>query len=281
MVAISRQTAADEIRRQQTLSQEIAKAQAQVSSGKRLSAPSDDVNSWVEISEIGRLQASYGAWTDNVSYGTSRADKAETNLEQMNNLMTRAKELMLQATSTSTGDAGRTTIATELESLRESLSELLNEADYEGTPVFDDNTTLKVPVGRGIQLEAVGTRQSISEGIDVDGTPMTLDAILSQAIAAVNGGTDADRSAALGAVETGLDHVISEQAKQGIRSQRLSTFGERLEDMSLTLNERRSTLEDTDLTETVAEMDQKLLMLEAAQSAYARINQQSLFDLIS
>lgn len=280
MVAISRQTVADEIKRQQALTQEIAKAQISVSSGKKLSAPSDNVHSWVEISEIGRLQASFAAWTGNVSYGASRAEKAQTNLNQINTLMTRAKELVLQAASTSTGEAGRATIATELQSLRDTLSELLNESDFQGIPVFDDGTTLKIPVGRGIQLEAVGTRQSVSEGIDVGGTPMTLDAILAQAITAVGSGTDADRTAALGAVETGLDHVIAEQAKQGIRSERLSTFGERLEDVTLTLEERRSTLEDTDLSETIAKMQQKLLMLEAAQSAFARINQKSLFDLI-
>lgn len=281
MVAISRQTVADEIKRQQALTQEIARAQIAVSSGKKLSTPSDDVYSWVEISEIGRLQANYSAWTSNVSYGESRADKAQTNLNQINALMTRAKELVLQAASTSTGDAGRATIATELQSLRDTLSELLNESDFQGVPVFDDGTTLRIPVGRGIQLEAVGTRQSVSEGIDVSGTPMTLDAILAQAITSVSSGTDADRTAALGAVEKGMDHVIAEQAKQGIRSERLSTFGERLDDVTLTLEERRSTLEDTDLSETIAKMQQKLLMLEAAQSAFARINQKSLFDLIS
>ena len=137
-----------------------------------------------------------------------------------------------------------------------------------------------IPVGRGIQLEAVGTRQSVSENINVSGTPMTLDAILAQAITAVSTGTDADRTAALGGVEKGLDHIIAEQAKQGIRSERLETFGERLTDVALTLRERRSTLEDTDLTETIAKMQQKLLTLEAAQAAFARINQKSLFDLI-
>lgn len=280
MVAISRQTVADEIKRQQVLTQEIAKAQVAVSSGKRLNAPSDDVHAWVEISEIGRLQASYAAWTQNIGYGESRAEKAQTNLNQINSLMTRAKELLLQASSTPTGDSGRAAVVTELTALRETLSDLINETDFQGIPVFDDSTTVKIPVGRGIQLEAVGTRQSISEGIDVNGTPMSLDDILAAAIAAVESGDDAARMAALGGVEDGLDHIINQQAKQGIRAERLTTFSERLQDVSLTLKERRSTLEDTDLTETIARIQQKLLTLEAAQSAFARINKQSLFDLI-
>lgn len=280
MVAISRQTVADEIRRQQTMTQEIAKAQIAVSTGKKLSAPSDDVHSWVEISEIGKLQASYAAWTGNVSYGESRAEKAQTSLEQINTLMTRAKELLVQGVSTAAGETGRAAIVAELGSIRETLSELLNEADYQGVPVFDDTTTIKIPVGRGIQMEAVGTRQSVSEGIDVNGTAMSLDDILANAITAVETGDETTRTTALAAIETGLDHVIGEQARQGIRSERLSAMADRVTGIALTLQERRSGLEDTDLTETIAKMQQKLLTLEAAQAAFARINQQSLFDLL-
>ena len=280
MVAISRQTVADEIRRQQAMTQEIAKAQIAVSTGKKLSAPSDDVHSWVEISEIGKLQASYAAWTGNVSYGESRAEKAQTNLEQINTLMTRAKELLVQGVSTAAGETGRAAIVAELGSIRETLSELLNETDYQGIPVFDDTVTIKIPVGRGIQMEAVGTRQSVSEGIDVNGTAMSLDDIVAAAITAVETGDEAARTAALAGIETGLGHVIGEQAKQGIRSERLSAMADRVTGIALTLRERRSSLEDTDLTETISMMQQKLLTLEAAQAAFARINQQSLFDLL-
>src|SRR3546814_4437339 len=87
--------------------------------------------------------------------------------------MVRAQELLVQASSTSTGDTGRMAIASDLRGIRETLSVLLNETDYQGIPVFDDGTPTRIPVGRGIQLEAVGTRQSISEGIDVNGTPMS------------------------------------------------------------------------------------------------------------
>lgn len=281
MVSITRQTLTDEIRRQQQLAQEITKGQIAVSSGKKYSAPSDDIQSWVQISEIGKMQASYSAWTSNIEYGQSRSAKAENSLDGINNLMVRAQELLVQASSTSTGETGRAAIASDLRGIRETLSVLLNETDYQGIPVFDDGTSTRIPVGRGIQLEAVGTRQSISEGIDINGTPMSLDDILASAISAVESGDDAARTNALGAVETGVDHVINEQANQGIRAERLSSTAEHLTDLTLSLKEKRSSLEETDLTEAIANIQQKLLTLEAAQAAFARINQKSLFDLIS
>ena len=66
---------------------------------------------------------------------------------------------------------------------------------------------------------------------------------------------------------------------QGVRTQRIENIGKRIDDTALTLTERRSTLEDTDLTEVVTKLQNKLMTLEAAQIAFARISKQSLFDL--
>jgi len=65
-----------------------------------------------------------------------------------------------------------------------------------------------------------------------------------------------------------------------VRAQRLEDIDNRLTDSALALTERRSTLEDTDLTETITKLQSKLTTLEAAQAAFARINQTSLFDFL-
>src|SRR3546814_17915680 len=94
---------------------------------------------------------------------------------------------------------------------------------------------------------------------------MSHDDIFASAISAVESGDDAARTNALGAVETGVDHVINEQANQGIRAERLSSTAEHLTDLTLSLKEKRSSLEETDLTEAIANIQQKLLTLEAEQ----------------
>src|SRR3546814_20226771 len=92
---------------------------------------------------------------------------------------------------------------------------------------------------------------------------MSLDDILASAISAVESGDDAARTNALGAVETGVDHVINEQANQGIRAERLSSTAAHLADLTLSLKEKRSSLEETALTEANEKIKQKLPKLEA------------------
>lgn len=280
MVAITSQTMADEIRRQQRLSQSIADDQAAVSSGKKIRVPSQDPQAWVQISDIGRAQAQNAAWASNISYGQSRADKAASNLGELNTLFSRARELMITASTSTLDSAGQSAVVAELQGIRSSVSELVNEKDYQGIPVFDETVSTQVPVSRGLSLEVVGTRQSVAEGVNVGGTPRTLDDILVEAINAVTSTNPADRSNSQNSLDIGLNHVILQQSVQGIRADRLAAVENRVNDTSLNLTERRSKLEDTDLTTTIASLQSKLLSLEAAQAALARINRQSLFDLI-
>ena len=280
MVAITSQSMTDEILRQQRLSQRITDDQAAVSTGKRVRMPSQDPQAWVQISEIAQAQAQNAAWIDTISYGQARAQKAEANLQEVNSLFSRARELMVNAATSTLDAAGQAAVVAEIQAIRSSVSELLNQKDYQGVPVFDDTTSIKVPVSRGLALDVVGTRQSIETGITVGGVPRTLDDILAEAETAAASPVQADRQNSLKSLEAGLDHIILAQSVQGIRGDRLEAVERRVSDTKLDLSERRSKLEDTDLTETIARIQANLLSLEAAQAAFARINRQTLFDLI-
>lgn len=280
MVGITNKTLIAEIRRQQQLSQAIVEGQTAISTGKTLTRPSDNALAWVQVSEIGKAQAQQDAWQANVSYGTTRAGNAEANLEEINNLLTRAQELITRARNGSLNDTSRTAIAEEMKTLRTSVDALLNQKDFQGVPVFDDAQSVLVPVSRGLNLAVVGTRQEVSENIDVNGTPMSIDAMLAQSVAALESGTDADLATALSTLSVGQQHITVEQARQGVRGDRLDVVGDRLTSIDLDLTERREVLESTNLAEVISSVKAKLLQLEAAQSAFARINQQTLFDLI-
>ncbi|EQB31993.1 flagellin [Sphingobium ummariense] len=281
MVGITNKIMLAEIRRQQQLSKSIIDGQTAISTGITLNKPSDNSLAWVQVSDIGRAQAQQAAWQTNVSYGTTRASNAEANLEEVNNLLVRAQELLTSARNGALNDTSRAAIVEEMKTIRTTIGELFNQKDYQGVPVFDDGQSVLVPVSRGLNLAVVGTRQDVSEGVDVGGNKMSIDSILDQGITALEGGEDGDIADALDAVQAGQNHVVVERAKQGVRSDRLDVVGTRLTDVDLDLDERRQGLESTDLPTVISTVKSQLLQLEAAQSAFARINQKTLFDLIS
>lgn len=280
MVGITSKIMMAEMRRQQKLSQDIVEGQTAISSGIGLTKPSQNVLAWVQLSEVGRAQAQQGAWQTNVSYGLTRAGNADANLSEIDNMLKRAQELITSARNGSLNEPGRMAIAEELGTIRTTVNELLNQKDFQGTPVFDDGESVLVPVSRGLNLAVVGTKEEVSSGIDVNGASLSFDDILAQSVAAIQSGSDADIQASLKAVQAAQSHLTVERAKQGVRADRLETVGDRLTGVDLDLGEQRKDLESTDLQDVISRLQANLLQLEAAQSAFARINQKTLFDLI-
>jgi flagellar hook-associated protein 3 FlgL len=281
MVAITGNRLADEILRQQRLSKAIAEDQTAISSQKKIRTASDDPQAWVQISDIARQQSSQAAYTANIAYGQARAAKAETNLGELNTLFNQARELIITAGSTDSDAPSQNAIVASLQAIKQTLKDLLDDTDYQGISVFDGDNAVRIPVSRGITLDPVPTRDRVNGGVDVGGTTKSLQDIIDDAISAVQSGDSDRRDAALTGVRNGLDHVIVNQSEQGVRSQMLEDALRRTQDYDLSLSERRSTLEDTDLTETLTKLQAKLTTLQAAQAAFAKINSQSLFDLLT
>jgi flagellar hook-associated protein 3 FlgL len=85
---------------------------------------------------------------------------------------------------------------------------------------------------------------------------------------------------AMATVDAAAGHLSAVRGEQGVRAARIDSVRERLASSGLLLKEERSGLEDTDITATVARMNAQQLSLEAAQAVFARLNRQTLFDLL-
>jgi len=277
MVFITSQSLNAEILRQQNLARDIATEQTKISTGKKINQPADDPQAWVQISQIGRQQSINDAWTSNATFANSRAQAAASSLGDINSLMMNVTELLVQSTSTSQDSPGREAVAQSIEGIKQSIHDLLNQKDYQGSPVFDDTFTTNIPVGSGLAVDAVATRQSISD--NAVGT-QSLEDVLQAAIDAVRSGDGTALKQSLTDSRAALDHVIVQRSVQGVRQQRIDDITQRLTNKKLDLTERRSGLEDTDVGEVITKLQSKLTTLEASQAAFARIGRQSLFDLL-
>lgn len=284
MVFITNQSVSAEIKRQQKLATDIATYQQQISTGNKLDKPSDDPSSWIQISVVGRQQSLNDAYTTNLKYAQSRAQQASSSLDDIKNLMQEVNSQLVQATSQGAGTPGALAIAQTLQNVRDSISTIMNQKDYQGTPTFDSGTSNLVPIGVGLSYEAVGTKEAVETvTTDTSTTPPTTKSIydiLDAAITAVQNGDSAGITKSITDTKTALDHVIVEQSKQGVRENRLDNEVSRLSTQNLNLSERKMNLSDTDLTEAVTKVQAKLVTLQAAQAVFSKINQQSLFDLL-
>lgn len=85
---------------------------------------------------------------------------------------------------------------------------------------------------------------------------------------------------ALAQLTTAMNHVVNLRAETGSRLAALETAASHRENLNYELATTLSALRDLDYAEAVARLNQQVAGLQAAQAAYTRIGQLSLFDYL-
>jgi flagellar hook-associated protein 3 FlgL len=261
------------IAHQSALAARIARGQADISSGKRIQAASDDPAAAVRIGQLCRTQTSETAWRANVDNGISLAARADAALGGIATLLDRARELATSGANETLSDKDRATIALELRSIADEVDSLSIATDTTGQPVFP-TTPLRLPVGDSLTLTATISR---ADAFNV-GT-RDIATVLRDAATGITTNT-AGRAAALADITAATDHFATVRGEQGSRAARFDALRDRLIDSATAIGEERSSIEDTDLPATIARVQTDQLSLDAAQGLFARINRRTLFDLL-
>ena len=273
-----------EINRQMALAREIARGQAEISNGKRILAPSDDPVAAARVSDIARTQANDAAWKRNLDLAGALGARADTVLTSIETAVGRAGELMVAAANGTMSAENRATIALELRSIAAELEALKTAKDSRGNNLFMSPSALQIPVAPGFTITAVATREEVFETVATASGPQDIAAIGAAAADALEEPDPALRQAA---IDQALDDVNAAQrhagtlrGEQGARGNRIDQMLERLANTGLQLAEERSDLEDTNAIEALARINARQLTLDAAQAVFARINQNTLFDIL-
>ena len=284
MVGITGYRMLAEINRQTRLGKDIARAQSDISSGKRLQTASDDPAAWARVSVIKRSLANQSAWLTNANTAASVADQVSSVLDGLSNSMQRAGELLVAANSASSTPSDRASIADELLGIADDIDASSGTVDSRGLPLFPTDDPLPIPISRVLQVTYTDTKANVFDNVTTVAGAKSLSQILRDAATAITQTDDPQRkidsSIANDEVQAGIAKVASLLGQHGVRAARIDSVKTSLQDSQLVLQEEQGNLEGTDVASTIAELQANLLSLQAAQAAFAKINSTSLFDLI-
>lgn len=274
-----------QINRQADLAAQLTTVQNQVSTKKRLAAPSDDPSASARISDIRQTQAYQKVWSNNTDTGSAIASAADNNLTTVTDLISQARSLLLQGSNDATTAPDRTTILGQIRDLATQLQTYATASDPTGAPLFPDGTPLAIPVSDSLSLPATASRDSVFNQVSVPGgTTMTISDILNGAADALAQSDPAQRASAVATsvaqMKASVDHMAQVQADQGVRMQRFTQAKADLSDSGTNLTNERSGLEDTDLTYAAAQFSALQLSLNAAQAMFVQTHKTSMFDLL-
>jgi len=276
----------------------LAKYQSQISSGKRLSAPSDDpeaaaqsTGAYAELSTLNRYAGGQQA-------ATARLSVIDSALSDIVNQLISAKTAAQSAQGSPISAAQRDAAVATLQSVKQALASDLNTT-YQGTFLFSGTKTTTAPFTvTGATVSAyqgnntvmsidVGSQTSVATTIDgqaiTQGSASTdLFADLDTLITAVQNGDTPGITAGIAAVSGAFDRAVQAQTAVGTSLSRLSGQSDRLTAMTTNVQSQISSLEDTDLAAAITGMQQAETAQQATISALATTRQlRTLMDYIA
>lgn len=293
-------------------SSDLSKSQITSATGKRLTQASDDPTSVrPALLTRERIQGSE-RYLKTIDTGLDRLNVQDSNLDQAENLLIRARELVVTAGNGTYGASERLSLANEVKNLRESMLVVGNsqvDGKYafggyaEATQPFSANPAYNPPLDSRPMLyngDQGAVMLEISPGeqvaVNVDGQSLFLGdadgdgaadpgkvdifALLARVEEGLRANDQAGVSAELDNLKTALDQVSGFRSQVGNTAQRLETSRDAMADVQVDLQEILSGYEDADLAETLTKMMQQEQALQAAMSVTSRISKLSILDYL-
>ncbi|MEO5865744.1 MAG: flagellar hook-associated protein FlgL [Sphingomonas sp.] len=286
----------------QKLSQHADALNTQISTGKRLAQPSDDVVAYRRLAAIAQANGYGTAYSGNIKLAQSLLQQSDSVLGSVDTQLQRAKELTIQASTGTLNDADRKAIATELRSIRDDLAGLANTQDARGQPLFaaaDGNTAViqaadgsvsfagtgtpaAIPVADNVSVQPTESAARVFGGVPSGASTTDVFALLGTFADALDAGGDISTAAKVAndGVAAASTQVAAVRGSLGARATRLDLEATRNTDAAAARETDRSSLEDTDVTAAITELQKTMTTLQATQASFTKLSSLSLFDYL-
>jgi flagellar hook-associated protein 3 FlgL len=119
--------------------------QDQISSGKKVTRPSDDPVAAARIMQLQQLQANNTQYGTNISALKTRLSTADQTLADVDSVIQQISTLAVQANNATLSSSDKTSIATQLSELQKQLIQLANTKDSNGEFLFSGYSTSTQP----------------------------------------------------------------------------------------------------------------------------------------
>ncbi|HRK06926.1 MAG TPA: flagellin [Pseudobdellovibrionaceae bacterium] len=242
----------------------VANSMAQLASGSRINKSADDA-AGLAISENLKSQIrSTRQANRNAQDGVSLVQTAEGGLNEISSIVTRLRELGIQAASDTVGDTERGFINKEVQQLKSEMQRIAQVTKWGSTGLLDGSTpTYDFQVGIN--------NDDFADRISFVGTEnvATIDAL---GISGVDYTSKEGAQTALGELDKAQEMVNGMRANLGALQNRLTSTITNLGVAEENLSAANSRIRDTDVAASTAEMTRNQILLQASTSTLAQAN---------
>ena len=278
---------------------DIQDVQSRIATGKNVLRASDNPAVSTKISFSKDQKMMLERFNSNIDAATNRLEQAEVAIGTMVNVLQRTYELSIQARNGTNSPADLKVIAVEVSNLRDQILSLANSQDPNGNYLFAGYRVSDEPFvengdgvvnytgDSGIHTLQISKNQRIATGLDgadvflrvphdkgVESIFKTLDSM----VESLNTGNFDETY--INQMNEAIDHFSLQQTRIGSQVNRASLQQDVNDSRLKLMEEDLSNLEDADIAKLVTDLQSKIVSRNAAQQAFVKISQDSLFNYL-
>lgn len=245
---------------------EMQKSMAQLSTGSRITKAGDDAAGLAISENLKSNIRSYGQASRNANDGISMISTAEQSMGEISNILTRVRELGIQASSDTVGEQERGFIQKEVNALKSEVQRVAESTSFGSRKLLDGTG--------GVYDIHVGTSANEKTdwiSYDSSQTNVTADAL---GLAGLDFTSKEGARSGLSALDTAQMSVNGSRANLGAMQNRLSSAVDVIGTMSESLSAANSRIRDADIAQSTAELARNSVLLQGTTSVLSQANQQ-------
>ena len=268
-------------------SEDVNRLISSISTGKKLSKAADDPSAWAQAMDLKQGMREYDTINSNMDFVTTWDNTTDSALNQLNNLVTQAKNAAIQAQGVDSEES-RSSLAQKVDDILTQALQLAGTKsgdryvfsglkdpsplqpytiDASGVATYNgDSNTLQVRTGTGASNnETINlTGPEVFDFTDSTGTSANLLEKLYNLKQAITSGN----TATIGAIQDDLDlayqNVSNCQSKVGLQLAAIEQKQSALSTIKLNNSDTVSNLEDADLADAITQLQTKQTAFEAS-----------------
>jgi len=253
----------------------LTKSLGRVSSGSRINRAGDDAAGLSVSSRMKSDNVSLKAAMRNTNDGISLIQTAEGSLTEVYNILTRMRELSVQASNDTYSATDRNQINIEFNELRNEISRISSDANFNRIQVLNSTDTLKFQIG-------INNASNNQFELDLTNVKGDLGALSIKTTHVSIGKESKFARSAIGVIDTALSSVNDKRARLGAFQNRLESSLNTASNYSQNLSAASSQISDVDYASESADLTKYQIMQQAGVAALgqAKAIPQSILSLL-
>ncbi len=245
-------------------SREMQKSMTQLSTGSRITKAGDDAAGLAISENIKATIRSYGQASRNANDGISMIQTAEQGMGEVSNIITRLRELGVQASSDTIGETERAFINKEVNAMKAEIQRVAESTTFGSRKLLDGTGgqyDLHIGIGANEATDWISYDSSVSN-VQVDNL----------GIADLDFSSKEGARAGLASLDTAQSNVNGSRATLGALQNRLTTTIDVLGTMNENMSAANSRIRDADVAASSSDLARNNVLLQGTTATLAQAN---------